>query len=284
MLSDMLLITREIDGKETLMKVILLDGTSFVKRNPDGKYFLNKVFICGKNECANFNLVTDLSADTVVDTVKSVIDKLYKKDEERKSLIANVSWKRPEVKVRVTLAERRIEQVSYQPRFRISVEGVEKRPVSKFNDETFYVVKYQLPRPWKMCQYVYTQLENIEEVEKIVRRKVPSIKLTGLRSESMRLGTFEETRNKTRVIEYRELVITELLNQILRNEKVMANPLSLIEKLRIDENLWALAVDETRDKCTCQICLADLDPALSLTKYLEKRWSRILRRQQITPQ
>ena len=64
----------------------------------------------------------------------------------------------------------------------------------------------------------------------------------------------------------------------------MANPLSLIEKLRIDENMWALAVDETRDKCTCQICLADLDAEISLNKYLEKRWERIRRRQQLSPQ
>jgi hypothetical protein len=68
--------------------------------------------------------VTDRSADIVVETIKNVIDKLYKKDEERRSLIANVSWKRPEVKIRVTLAERRIEQLSYQPRFRVNVEGV----------------------------------------------------------------------------------------------------------------------------------------------------------------
>lgn len=117
----MLLITRDADSKEALLKVILLDGTSFVRRNPDGKYFVNKVFVCGRNDCANLNFVADRSADIVVDTVKTVIDKLYKKDEERRSLIANVSWKRPEVKVRVTLAERRIEQVSYQPRFLVSV-------------------------------------------------------------------------------------------------------------------------------------------------------------------
>ena len=64
----------------------------------------------------------------------------------------------------------------------------------------------------------------------------------------------------------------------------MANPLSLIEKLKIDENLWALAVDETRDKCACQICLADTESPISLAKYLEKRWSRILRRQNLSPQ
>jgi|JI6StandDraft_1071083.scaffolds.fasta_scaffold29892_2 hypothetical protein len=77
----MLLITREVDGKEALLRVILLDGTSFARRNSDGKYFLNKVFVCGKNECANLNFVTDLLADTVVDTIKLVIDKLFKKDE-----------------------------------------------------------------------------------------------------------------------------------------------------------------------------------------------------------
>jgi hypothetical protein len=73
----------------------------------------------------------------------------------------------------------------------VSVEGVEKRPLSKFNDETFYVVKYELPRPWKMCQYVYTQLSAVEDVEKIVRRKVPSIGVISLRSDSIKMGTFE---------------------------------------------------------------------------------------------
>jgi hypothetical protein len=79
-LSDLLLITKEVDQKEALFKVILLDGTSFVRRPSDGKYFLNVLFVCGRSDCINLMFVTDSSADTVAETLKGVIDKLYKKD------------------------------------------------------------------------------------------------------------------------------------------------------------------------------------------------------------
>lgn len=142
----------------------------------------------------------DRSADNVAETLKGVIEKLFKKDLERRSLIANVTWKRPDVKVRITLAEQRVEQLSFQPRFRISVEGTEKRPVSKLKDETMYIIKYQLSQPWRLYQYVYTEFNTIEEVEKIVRKRYPTIGAINLKAENIKMGSFEETREKTRVV------------------------------------------------------------------------------------
>lgn len=108
--------------------------------------------------------VTDHSADKVSEILKGVIEKLFKKDLERRLLMSNVTWKRPEVKVRITLAEQRVEQLSFQPRFRISVEGTERRPLSKMGDETMYIIKYQLSQPWKLLQYVYTPWSTMEEI------------------------------------------------------------------------------------------------------------------------
>lgn len=49
-LTDLLIVTEILDYKESMYKVIHMDHNSFLNKPPDGKYFVNILFICGKYE------------------------------------------------------------------------------------------------------------------------------------------------------------------------------------------------------------------------------------------
>ena len=42
------------------------------------------------------------------------------------------------------------------------MDGVEKRHLSSFKSETYYIIKYQMPRPWNFFKLNYTRYSTIE--------------------------------------------------------------------------------------------------------------------------
>lgn len=44
---------------------------------------------------------------------------------------------------------------------RVIVEGVEKRPISTFKSETYYIIKYKMPKPWLFYKLNYTRYSAI---------------------------------------------------------------------------------------------------------------------------
>lgn len=44
---------------------------------------------------------------------------------------------------------------------RVTVDGVEKRPLSAFKNETYYIIKYQMPKPWLFFKLNYTRYSTI---------------------------------------------------------------------------------------------------------------------------
>ena len=54
-LTDLVLICTYVESKEIILKMIYLDGSSYVEIIPDGKYFDTYLFLCGKSECIHLN-------------------------------------------------------------------------------------------------------------------------------------------------------------------------------------------------------------------------------------
>lgn len=52
-------------------------------------------------------------------------------------------------------------KIKTQPQLRITVVGVEKRPVSKIEAETVYILKIQAPFPNNTFQYSYKTFDSL---------------------------------------------------------------------------------------------------------------------------
>lgn len=65
---------------------------------------------------------------------------------------------------------------------------------------------------------------------------------------------FQLRKNRSMALEYRMIVLTTFLNVILRCHRVMANPIYIIDELRIDEFLWEFAIENKEKVCRCDCC------------------------------
>ena len=110
------------------------------------------------------------------------------------------------MKVRVTLAQNKMETFSRSVQFRIVVKGAEKRPLSSIKNDTIYIVKFHIHRPWPLGQYLFLRFSVVEEIEAYIRKKHPSLDLPRLKP--MDMGSYDQTKNSTRIIEFRCMAIT----------------------------------------------------------------------------
>ena len=129
----------------------------------DGKYFINKLFICGAKDNIHVNFFTLATRDRVYEVINRMIFDLYDKADKRKSLLINMhERKRAKTKVMITqLEEIKHEKITYQPKLRVTVVGVEKRPMSTLSNKTVYILRIQTPYPCKVFQYSYLPFEEL---------------------------------------------------------------------------------------------------------------------------
>lgn len=99
--------------------------------------------------------------------------------------------------------------------FKIIVASAEKRPLSSIKNDTIYNVKFHIPKPWSLAQYIFLRYSTIEEIESYLRKKYPQLELPNLRPVDM--GSYDQTKNSTKIVEFRKMAITEFLNVIFRN-------------------------------------------------------------------
>ena len=94
------MISEEVEGEE---KKIFLDEDSYVEAPMDGKYFINKLFICGKEENIHLNFHNIATRDRVYEVLQKIIHEIYRKATKRKSLMTNFFEKKKlHQKVKVT--------------------------------------------------------------------------------------------------------------------------------------------------------------------------------------
>ena len=67
------------DEKEECYKKIFLDDESYAEAPMDGKYFINKLFICGKEENIHLNFLNISTRDRIFHIIKKLIFDLYYK-------------------------------------------------------------------------------------------------------------------------------------------------------------------------------------------------------------
>lgn len=159
--NDLIVVVRMIDEeREEYYKKIFLDEESYVEAPMDGKYFINKLFICGKEDNIHLNFLNLSTRDRVYQEIRKLIHELYWKIEKRKSLMVNIYEKKKQfTKVKVTQLEAINEKMfsDLKLKFRITVVGVEKRPISTLSNDTVYILKIQVPYPGNAFQYSYIE-------------------------------------------------------------------------------------------------------------------------------
>lgn len=142
--------------------------------------------------------------------------------------MADKKQEREVIKVPVTLAEKKHREVKFESFMRITVDGVEKRPVSTFKQDTYYVIRYQMPKPWAFYKLNYTRYSTIEEIYNYIKKHFPQLILPDLNPDIFNVGIYDQTKNGTQIMEYRCMAIEEFLNRLFRWDKIMANPLFLL--------------------------------------------------------
>ena len=77
-------------------------------------------------------------------------------------------------KVKVTqIEELRNEKLfsELQLKLRVTVVGVEKRPISHLSTDTVYILKIKVPYPGNVFQYSYISFEELVQYEKELRKR-----------------------------------------------------------------------------------------------------------------
>lgn len=84
--SDMIMVVRvfgeERDKggeREEGFKKIFLDGQSFVEAPMDGKYLINKLFICGNKDNLHCSFLNSSTRDKIYHKLQAIIHDLYRK-------------------------------------------------------------------------------------------------------------------------------------------------------------------------------------------------------------
>ena len=120
----------------------------------DGKYFINKLFICGIKENIHLTFFSAAERDRIHHTIKTIIPELDRKETNPAPIPQeNKSKKNGFCEI----------DVRGQPMLRITVVGMEKRPTSSINlaNETYYILKITAPFPNIQFQYSYLLWEEL---------------------------------------------------------------------------------------------------------------------------
>lgn len=103
--NDLIVVAKMLDEtREEGFKKIFLDGESFAVAPMDGKYFINKLFICGTKDNIHLNFFSLSTRDRVYEAIKKMIYDLYDKADKRKSLLININEKK-KAKTKVTITQ-----------------------------------------------------------------------------------------------------------------------------------------------------------------------------------
>lgn len=73
------MICNNLQVKETICKMIYLNGSSYVEIIPDGKYYTNYLFLCGKSECVHLNFYNKDGLSTVFENLNNRLDAEFEK-------------------------------------------------------------------------------------------------------------------------------------------------------------------------------------------------------------
>lgn len=116
--NDLIIVTKVYnDEKEEGFMKLFLDAKSFVEAPMDGKYFINKLFICGQKSNIHLNFFTEGSRDKMEKSIKSIIKNLYKKEINRQSL-------KKKAKIKMHVFKFEDIKIKAQPQLRMTVVGV----------------------------------------------------------------------------------------------------------------------------------------------------------------
>jgi hypothetical protein len=80
----LLLIQKKSEDSEQIYKRLYLDYTSYISIKRHFKYYSNLVFICGVSKSAHLEFDTLADTEHFRDEIASIIQRLYKREEERK--------------------------------------------------------------------------------------------------------------------------------------------------------------------------------------------------------
>ena len=83
--NDILIVARKEGEVETVVRRIKLGPGSFVAFRPDNKYFEHLYFVCGESQTVHLTLPSTAQGRHFERTLKSIIDSLYKREEEKKA-------------------------------------------------------------------------------------------------------------------------------------------------------------------------------------------------------
>ena len=86
-LTDLLIVTAILNHKESVDKVIHFDHTSFIHKSPDGKYFSNILFICGKYETIHLLFDNYKDRDTELRVIGNLLNSIYDNENKRRNMM-----------------------------------------------------------------------------------------------------------------------------------------------------------------------------------------------------
>lgn len=95
----------------------------------------------------------------------------------------------------------------FLPHFKITVRGVEKRPLALLRNETVYKVRYQTMKPWCLHQNVQLHYSKLETLYTNLSKRFPDLLFPDLSPAVLEVGLYDQTKNRSKIIEYRIMAI-----------------------------------------------------------------------------
>ena len=84
-----------------------------------------------------------------------------------------------------------------------------------------YILKIKVPYPGNVFQYSYISFEELVNYEKELRKRFRNMFLPTLDEKPEAMNYYDIKKNKTKIIEYREIFIERFVNYILRSPNLI---------------------------------------------------------------
>lgn len=142
--------------------------------------------------------------------------------------------------------------------------------MSTLSNKTVYILKIQTPHPCQIFQYSYIPYEELVEFEKELRKKYKLLNAPLLDDRPETMNYYDVKKNKTKIIQYRQIYIERFLNYIIRCDELIKELEDIANKLRVNYQLWKYVTSES-DDCSCQICTGLNRTTLNLKNLEDKK-------------
>ena len=207
----------------------------------------------------SFNTPAD--RENAYDLLADQIDDIYQKDYTREELISKVRFNRETMVMNRHSTNQHYkwkEQAKYKMRLKIEVIGVEKRFYEN-QWKIVYCVKIQLLKPEQKYQIAFYEIEELREIEQYLSLIYPNLKLPIIDTRYKNMNSEDVRVDFTKYFEYREIILEDFLNSVLRCSELASRPELVAYKLRINEALWdylnKISSEFNPSECGCEACL-----------------------------